>query len=1386
MYKNSNEEYFSDFTKTVLGWDFGTLSKPLDIAMYHMPLPKATDSINQYYQNFLPFILEEARSVIANGLERVNKYSQLQQKKHSSLSDAREFELSLKNKAKLPKNEGNPMFLHFNGKIPIDIEHGNSMNVLLLETTEIPAPIRFIILVTEKSDTSELFAKVIIDSSGYYEYRQCFAKGSKWKAHYLGSIISEQRMYDACLEATAGACMRQISRARIPTPRTLHLSTGSCNMDHLNLSQKKAIYAFLNADEGSTLLLQGPPVTGKTATLVALLKQVAEHDSRTMVSAHSNKGVQVLALRAMDEMPDTAMILVGVASKLPAKLKTIFLHDWYDIILSSFSSNNQEIELLVKKIKIHTSRNLLISNIEQSINTAEQRLNKFSLVYSNELSDIKKQQLYKFSNDPLLLSDFNGFYNNIEQLKLHPQSEHLWDTLLTTLNRLTGKWKAISKDQLEKYLLDRANIIFSTLITAGRKNMLTMEPVDYLLVDEAAQSVEAATLIPMRFRPLKTLLVGDTKQLPATVISTFLDDSDRGNSTHYKWSMMWRLIEENNQPSLMLDIQYRMHPHICQWPSGQYYANQLITSPGILPMPTLDNKNITSRPYAIYQISGQAESRYGSNSSYNVQEAKYVIKIIEHIRKKNGSSSIGVITPYAEQKKFIIENLSQKKYLQKLVDINTVDGFQGDERDIIIISFTRTHVSAFLKEFRRLNVAITRAKFCLIILAAPSLLSNDIGQLIKDAKLRQVLYSQDELNHILNIGVIMAASQKPEEIADLWKMAWQGKPSVQLRYAKTLSNKAEAFLWYRRAAENSNPEAQYYISQIYLFGNDDAVKKDVQLAMLWLHKAAQQNFPQAQYFLGKACILGSIVIKNIAMGIYWCKRAASNNLIDAIVFLAKLYEEGTEVPRNIKYAEKYYRQAARLNDLVSIEKLAGMLCNGTLDDQVEAITWYEKIAEIGISTAYYPLAHLLNVVFNDQDKAFLWYLKAAEHGHSEAQCELGLRFKQGSRGCPKDVLQSKYFFKLAATSGHTQAQFFFATQLKEENNYHEAISFFKLAADHGHCESQYQYALLTYNTNQHKAYSYYLKAANQNHSLAQQECIQYQIQFNRDLKECLGFCEKLAAQGNSKAQFLLARILDTGLIGTIDKKLAYDYYTLLARNGHFLAQYYCAILLERGFGVERDLVIARKYYESCIEQCFGARLRLACLLLRKINEQDQVNLKDHQQSPKTTELYQSPIELLEYYFKHYQEEKSLIKTTEQYLESLILASSTKYSAYEIEVINTNSAQANYLLGRIFQEGVGVFVDINRALQHYKLASTLHPDASYRIGYIYEFGLGVDKNGSTAKKYYKDAANERHELATKRLTWSYWLSTQTTRISKEDNIIDDKALREMTCSNCLIM
>ncbi|MBY0545375.1 MAG: AAA family ATPase, partial [Gammaproteobacteria bacterium] len=890
MHSGSHSFHPDDFSKTVLSWTFEMLSKPLDIAMEQASLPKKEQNISRFYQNFRPYILEESRAIIANGLEKVDQYytEQLSKKgKNKSLNEARPFNLVLKKLARLPKNEGNPLSMTFSGMIPKDIEHGSSMIVLLLTTKGIEPKMSFIALGWEDQNSSELCVKIIISSSDYDDYAKCFGAKCSWQAHYLGSVISEQRMYDACLEATDIPCVQQIVRAQIQDYSATKI-TALVEANRLNQSQKKAICAFLNAKNGSTLLLQGPPGTGKTTTLVCLLKQVVAQKKRTMVSAHSNKGVQVLALRTLEQMPDVPMILLGVESKLNDTLRPIFLDGWYDTIYSHLSVHLEQIEQLAEKptSRIGLSMKDFIAEIGQRIHLIQQMLIPFNLIYSHSLSKPAKEALQALTHDPFVISDFQHLENIIDKLKREPRFKENWTTLRDILNRLIGKWKSIKEEELKSYLLDHALIVFSTLITAGRKSMLTMAPIDYLLVDEAAQSVEAATLIPMRFQPKKVLLVGDTKQLPATVISTALDDTDRSGERspcHYQRSMMMRL-EENQQPSLMLTIQYRMHPDICQWPSDQYYENKLITAPAILPMQLLSETGLLSRPYAVYNVFGQAEKRNASHSVYNTKEAQYVMKIIEDIRRQHQHCSIGIVTPFTAQKQLINESLAQRKHLLPLVDVNTVDGFQGDERDVIIISFTRTHVSEFLKEFRRLNVAITRAKACLIIVCAPTLLSNDIGKLMANARLRKVLHSEQDLNVILTRGILPVITQPSARIG-LQSSAWQGNSNDQFNYAKNMeaADKAMAFVWYRRAAENNHPQAQYHVSQCYLSG-DLLVAQDIQLSFDWLCKAAEQKLPSAQHALGQHFISGQLIKKNVAAGMAYCEQAAKVGLVEAIVF----------------------------------------------------------------------------------------------------------------------------------------------------------------------------------------------------------------------------------------------------------------------------------------------------------------------------------------------------------------------------------------------------------------------------------------------------------------------------------------------------------------------
>jgi senataxin len=274
-----------------------------------------------------------------------------------------------------------------------------------------------------------------------------------------------------------------------------------------------------------------------------------------------------------------------------------------------------------------------------------------------------------------------------------------------------------------------------------------MEDVYTLIVDEAGQSIEAETLLAFQRNPRKVLLVGDTKQLPATVTSPMAE------KTHYDWSMMLRLSEKCGMVPEMLTTQYRMPLAICQHPSRQYYEGRLITAQSVFERPP--RKESFHQTYAIYDIKSNESRKF--SSFLNVAEANHVLKIVKHIRSTDKLSSIGVITFYLAQQREL-QTGAKKQNLQHGLQISTVDGFQGDECDIIIISCVRSNCNntiGFVRDGRRLNVAITRAKFTLIILANTSVMekgSAETKALITDAKNRGLICSEKDLRERLGIA----------------------------------------------------------------------------------------------------------------------------------------------------------------------------------------------------------------------------------------------------------------------------------------------------------------------------------------------------------------------------------------------------------------------------------------------------------------------------------------------------------------------------------------------------------------------------------------------------------------------------------------------------------
>lgn len=341
------------------------------------------------------------------------------------------------------------------------------------------------------------------------------------------------------------------------------------------------------------------------------------------------------------------------------------------------------------------------------------------------------------------LRDENGqaYTPNVVRVGLnahHSVSAVTMDTLVN--QRLSGVQKSVvsagpkasagmERDRCRISILDEAAIVCSTLSFSGAGVFLRMNRgFDVVIIDEAAQAVEPSTLVPLVHGCRQVFLVGDPLQLPATVLST------KAVSHGYGMSMFKRL-QKAGYPVKMLKTQYRMHPLIRAFPSKEFYEGALEDGD--------DVERVTSRPwhehrcfgpYTFFDIDGEESQPPGSGSWVNKDEVEFVLVLYRHLvalyPELKGSPTVAVISPYKLQVKLLRQRFTEVlgKETARLVDINTVDGFQGREKDIAIFSCVRATEGksiGFVSDFRRMNVGLTRARASMLVVGCAKALKID-------------------------------------------------------------------------------------------------------------------------------------------------------------------------------------------------------------------------------------------------------------------------------------------------------------------------------------------------------------------------------------------------------------------------------------------------------------------------------------------------------------------------------------------------------------------------------------------------------------------------------------------------------------------------------------
>ncbi len=437
---------------------------------------------------------------------------------------------------------------------------------------------------------------------------------------------------------------------------TFNTVPGSPILPHLlNESQQAAVQQILAANE--LAIVHGPPGTGKTTTLVQAIKALQLlNQQQILVVAPSNAAVDLLS----EKLADEGLNVVRVGN--PARV------------------NDKQLSLTLDyKIDGHPQFKEI------------KRLKKQAREYRD------MAQKYKRSFGPAEREQRKALFNEARNLR--------------------GE-----VERIEQYIADdvlgKAQVITATLVGC---NHYTVRQRRYfaVVIDEAAQALEPACWIPI-LKADKIIMAGDHFQLPPTIKSA---EAARGG---LGITLMEKLVAMNPAAVTLLQVQYRMHTQIMQFSGKEFYESRITAHasvaqhcllPGDAPLVFIDTAGC-----------GFEERQDGSGMS-NSEEASALVKHLESYVKQllpvydvGDFPSIGIISPYRHQVEWLKEQVPKTGGLAEVlpfITINTIDSFQGQERDIIYISLTRSNsdsIIGFLSEVRRMNVAMTRARKKLVVI----------------------------------------------------------------------------------------------------------------------------------------------------------------------------------------------------------------------------------------------------------------------------------------------------------------------------------------------------------------------------------------------------------------------------------------------------------------------------------------------------------------------------------------------------------------------------------------------------------------------------------------------------------------------------------------------
>mmetsp|Transcript_47011 Transcript_47011/g.96135 ORF Transcript_47011/g.96135 Transcript_47011/m.96135 type:complete len:374 (+) Transcript_47011:1040-2161(+) len=291
-------------------------------------------------------------------------------------------------------------------------------------------------------------------------------------------------------------------------------------------------------------------------------------------------------------------------------------------------------------------------------------------------------------------------------------------------------------------IIKKCSVVYTTLACAGYSIMKKTSIDETIIIDEAAQAIELSTLIPLKKTCKKIILVGDVQQLPATVFSRSSVDFEYDRS-------LFKRLQLQHYPVWFLETQYRMHPQISSFPARKFYKNGLKDSQEV--GNTVKFHALRCFGPMIFFDTCESLEQNHLNQAFswcNLDEIRLtslLLRALVCLYPAFSAYSIGIIAGYNGQiKEFQDYGIGKKQNFEG--QVNTVDGFQGKEKDMIFLSCVRAKMEkgvGFLSDCRRINVAFTRARVGFWIMGNATTLLSDInwGEAVFDAQKRARFFS---------------------------------------------------------------------------------------------------------------------------------------------------------------------------------------------------------------------------------------------------------------------------------------------------------------------------------------------------------------------------------------------------------------------------------------------------------------------------------------------------------------------------------------------------------------------------------------------------------------------------------------------------------------------